>query len=263
MKESAIQVFRNEEFRVRTMEDSGEIWFVAKDIAEALEYSYWQPNIVAHVPEIWKGIKRINTPGGYQEMLCLTENGVYFFLGRSDKKKALPYQMWIAGDVVPSIRKQGMYAMPAKVEEILLNPDAFIEVLKAYKAEQEKRMALEAKIEEDKPKVIFADALEVSNESILIGNLAKILRQNGIEIGQNRLFAYLRETGYLMRCKGERWNMPTQDSLERGLFEVKTRVINNADGTTKTVRTTKVTPKGQMHFIESFLKGKAAREYDI
>ena len=255
MKESAIQIFSNEEFQVRTIEDNGEIWFVAKDVAEALEYSYWQPNIVAHVPEVWKGIKRINTPGGYQEMLCLTENGVYFFLGRSDKKKALPYQIWIAGDVVPSIRKHGMYATPAKVEDILSNPDAFIQVLQAYKAEREKRESLEAKIEEDKPKLIFAEAVNTSKESILIGNLAKVLRQNGVEIGQNRLFEWLRENGFLIKCKGERWNMPTQDSIERGLFEVKTRVINNPDGTTRIVRTTKVTGKGQIYFVNRFLKG--------
>ena len=255
MKENAIQIFSNEEFQVRTIEDNGEIWFVAKDVAEALEYSYWQPNIVAHVPEVWKGIKRINTPGGYQEMLCLTENGVYFFLGRSDKKKALPYQMWIAGDVVPSIRKHGMYATPAKVEDILSNPEAFIQVLQAYKAEREKRESLEAKIEEDKPKLIFAEAVNTSKESILIGNLAKVLRQNGVEIGQNRLFEWLRENGFLIKCKGERWNMPTQDSIERGLFEVKTRVINNPDGTTRIVRTTKVTGKGQIYFVNRFLKG--------
>lgn len=255
MKENAIQIFSNEEFQVRTIEDNGEIWFVAKDVAEALEYSYWQPNIVAHVPEVWKGIKRINTPGGYQEMLCLTENGVYFFLGRSDKKKALPYQMWIAGEVVPSIRKHGMYATPAKVEDILSNPDAFIQVLQAYKAEREKRESLEAKIEEDKPKLIFAEAVNTSKESILIGNLAKVLRQNGVEIGQNRLFEWLRENGFLIKCRGERWNMPTQDSIERGLFEVKTRVINNPDGTTRIVRTTKVTGKGQIYFVNRFLKG--------
>ncbi len=260
MEERALQVFNYEGQQLRTVEENGVAWFVAKDIAVVLGYSYWQPNIVGHVPEIWKGIKRINTPGGYQEMLCLTENGVYFFLGRSDKPKAIPYQMWIAEEVMPSIRKHGMYVTPSKVEDILANPDSFIEVLQAYKAERTKREALEAKVESDRPKVIFADALEVSKESILIGNLAKILRQNGIEIGQNRLFEYLRNSGYLMRCKGERWNLPTQDSLERGLFEVKTRVINNADGSNKVVRTTKVTPKGQMHFVNMFLKGTAVNE---
>ena len=104
--------------------------------------------------------------------------------------------------------------------------------------------------------MIFADALEESKESILIGNLAKILRQNGVEIGQNRLFEWLRNEGYLIRCRGERWNMPTQDSIERGLFEVKTRVIDNTDGSSKVVRTTKVTGRGQIYFVNIFLKAK-------
>lgn len=259
MEGKALQVFNYEGFQLRTVEENGVAWFAARDIAQALGYSMdgGMTKYFAHVPEIWKGGKRISTPGGYQEMLCLTENGVYFFLGRSDKERAIPYQMWIAGEVMPSIRKHGMYITPSKVEDILSNPDAFIEVLQAYKSEKTKREALEAKVEEDRPKVIFADALEISNESILIGNLAKILRQNGVEIGQNRLFNFLREEGYLIRRKGECWNMPTQDSIERGFFEVKTRVINNADGSSKVVRTTKVTPKGQMHFVNMFLKGSA------
>ena len=260
MEGKALQVFNYHGQQLRMVEENGVAWFAARDIAIALDYaeSSNPARLMQSVPEVWKGVKRIHTPGGYQEMLCLSENGVYFFLGRSDKPKAIPYQMWIAGEVMPSIRKHGMYVTPSKVEDILANPDAFIEVLQAYKAEKTKREALEAKVESDRPKVIFADALEVSNESILIGNLAKILRQNGIEIGQNRLFNFLREEGYLIRRKGECWNMPTQDSLERGLFEVKTRVINNADGSSKVVRTTKVTPKGQMHFVNMFLKGGAA-----
>ena len=111
MTNNAMQVFSYNGCTTRTIQDDSGIWFVAKDIVEALEYAYWQPNIIAHVPEIWKGIKRINTLGGEQEMLCLTEQGVYFFLGRSDKPKALPYQMWIAGDVVPQIRKTGSYSL--------------------------------------------------------------------------------------------------------------------------------------------------------
>ena len=106
-----IQVFSNSEFHVRTINENDEVWFVAKDIAEALEYEQWRGTLIQSVPEIWKGTKRICTPGGEQEMLCLTEQGVYFFLGRSDKKKALPYQIWIAGDVVPSIRKTGSYSI--------------------------------------------------------------------------------------------------------------------------------------------------------
>ena len=252
-----IQTFYNKDFNVKWFFDNdGELWFVAKEVAQELGYSIngGMTKYFAHVPEIWKGGNRISTPGGMQEMLCLKEQGLYFFLARSDKPLAVKYQMWIADEVMPSIRKTGMYATPAKIEDILNNPDAFIQALQAYKIEREKRIALEAKIEEDRPKVLFADALDVSNESILIGNLAKILRQNGIDIGQNRLFQWLRDNGFLIKCKGERWNMPTQDSLDRGLFEVKTRVINNPDGSNKVVRTTKVTPKGQIFFVNKFIE---------
>ena len=132
-KEKALQVFSNGEFRARTVTDEdGTIWFVAKDIAQVLEYkeaSIGSMNkLCESVPEIWKGRKRFLTLGGEQEMLCLTEQGVYFFLGRSDKPKALPYQMWIAGDVVPSIRKYGAYITPAKMQEMMQDPDVWIQV---------------------------------------------------------------------------------------------------------------------------------------
>ena len=146
MEEEALQVFSYGGLQLRTVEENGVAWFVAKDIAQALDYSEDSnpARLFAHVPEIWKGVKRIHTTSGkptarpYQDMLCLTENGVYFFLGRSDKPKAIPYQMWIAGEVMPSIRKHGMYVTPSKVEDILANPDSFIEVLQAYKAEKTK-----------------------------------------------------------------------------------------------------------------------------
>ena len=253
---NTLQNFEHENFTARTIEDNGEIWIVAKDVAQSLGYSYWQPNIVGHVPEIWKGIKRINTPGGEQEMLCLTEQGLYFFLGRSDKKAALPYQMWIAGDVVPSIRKHGFYATPSTVEDILKNPDNFIQVLQAFKEEQRKNQELQQQIDDNRPKVIFAEAVDASKNSILIGNLAKLLCQNGYKIGQNKLFAWLREHGFLISCKGERWNMPKQSYVDQGLFELKKSIVNNPDGTTKVTHTTKVTGKGQIYFINGFLSGK-------
>ena len=132
-----------------------------------------------------------------------------------------------------------------------------ISLAQELKAERIKVAALKEQNEKDRPKVIFAEAVNVSNDSILIGNLAKLLRQNGIIIGQNRLFEWLRENGYLINCKGDRWNMPTQYSMDRGLFVVKERVINNPDGSTKITHTTKVTGKGQIHFINLFLQGKA------
>ena len=203
-------------------------------------------------------------------MLCLTEQGLYFFLGRSDKKAALPYQMWIAGDVVPSIRKHGGYLTPETAERILNDPDVMIEILKAYKNERAKVKELEAacgqwqaennaladKIQEDRPKVIFAEAVDASKDSILIGNLAKILRQNGIEIGQNRLFEWLRNNGFLMSCRGERWNMPKQEYIDRGYFEIKKSVVNNPDGSTRVNHTPKITGKGQIFFIDGFVNGR-------
>ena len=253
---NALQVFSNGEFLVRTVaDDDGNIWFVARDIAEALEYGLdgGMSKYFAHVPEIWKGGKRISTPGGEQEMLCLTEQGVYFFLGRSDKKKALPYQMWIAGEVVPSIRKHGAYITPAKMEEIMQDPDVWIQVLQALKAEQQKVKALQEQAELDKPKVIFAQSVEASKNSILVRELAKLLRQNGYMTGEKRLFIELRERGYLIKC-GSDYNMPTQKSMELGLMEVITRTINRGEGEIKLCKTPKITGKGQVYFVNLFLK---------
>lgn len=259
-----LEVFSNDEFSVRTLQDpDGTLWFVAKDIGEALDYSQASlsqvNNLFANVPNIWSDHKRImvrseNGVEQLREMLCLTEQGVYFFLGRSDKPKALPYQMWIAGEVVPSIRKHGGYLTPHTQDELLNDPDLLIRLAQALKAERQRSAELAQHAEENRPKVIFADALDVSKESILIGNLAKVLRQNGVKIGQNRLFAWLRENGYLMNCKGERWNFPTQLSVEKGLFEVKTRVINNPDGSTRITHTTKVTGKGQIYLVNKLLQ---------
>ena len=256
-----LQVFQNENFSVRTIEDNGEIFFVAKDVAQALGYSEASIKnamaaLIQSVPEFWKGKKRINTLGGEQEMLCLTEQGLYFFLGRSDKPKALPYQMWIAGEVVPSIRKHGGYLTPAKAEEIISNPDLIIKLAQEVKAERARVVELTAQAEENRPKVIFADAVDASKDSILIGNLAKLLNQNGIDVGQNRLFAWLREHGYLIACKGERWNFPKQCYVDQGLFQLKKSIVNNPDGTTKVTHTTKVTGKGQIYFINGFLEGR-------
>ena len=196
-------------------------------------------------------------------MLCLTEQGLYFFLARSDKKAALPYQMWVADKVVPSIRKHGFYATPATAEKIIEDPDTWINVLKALKEERQRandletaKIALETKIEEDKPKVIFADAVEASEDSILIGVLAGILKQNGLDIGQTRLFNWLRNNGYLCKTKGYKWNFPTQKSLDLGLFEVKERVVWSTNGKSFIRPTPMVTGKGQQYFIHKFLSGE-------
>ena len=272
MDNNYLQVFSFEGKKTRTIiDEKGIVWFVAKDIADALGYADTSnpSRLFAHVPEIWTGVKRIHitsdkaTARPYQEMLCLIEQGVYFFLGRSDKKKAIRYQMWIAGEVVPSIRKFGIYATPAAMEKLINDPDFIIRLVQEIKKErtksaelQKKNLALQDKIQKDKPKVLFAEAVETSKDCILIGNLAKILKQNGIEIGQNRLFAWMRENGFLMKPNGERWNMPTQLSLEKGLLVVKKTVVNNPDGSTRIFHTPKVTSSGQLFFVNLFLKNK-------
>jgi len=164
-------------------------------------------------------------------------------------------RLWIAGEVVPSIRKHGGYLTPAKTEEIIANPDFIIKLAEALKEERAKVEALENKAIEDRPKVIFADAVDASKDSVLIGNFAKMLCQNGIQVGQNRLFAWFREHGYLISCRGERWNFPKQEYVDKGYFEVKKSVVNNPDGSTRVNHTTKITGKGQIYFMNGFING--------
>jgi anti-repressor protein len=237
----------------------GEPWFVAKDVAMALGYSESTgiSRLFEIVPGEWKGVYRINTLGGTQDMACISEHGLYFFLARSDKPKALPFQKKVAGEILPSIRKHGAYMTPQKIEEILTNPDTIIGLAQALKREQEKAKALTAKVESDRPKVLFADSVSASHTSILVGELAKLLRRNGVEMGQNRLFETLRETGYLVKDGSSR-NMPTQRSMELGLFEIKETTINRSDGGIDVKKTPKVTGRGQVYFLNKFLGGRPA-----
>lgn len=257
MMDNEIQKYFFENKPVRVVKEDNETWFVAKDITAVLEYSYWQPNIISIIPDEWKGIKRINTLGGEQSMSCLTEQGVYFFLARSDKEKAIPFQKWLAGEVVPSIRKHGAYMTPEMIEKTLTNPDFIIGLCQRLKEEQAKTQHLESRVQADAPKVLFADAVSVSSSEILVGDLAKLLKQNGVDIGQNRLFEKLREDGYLMK-QGSARNMPTQRSMDMGLFRIKETVINKPDGSVLITRTPKLTGKGQLYFVNYFLNGKEA-----
>ena len=248
-----IQIIENEEFgEVRTTVHNGEIAFVAKDVAERLGYT-WQVNVIKHVPDEWKGVIPINTLGGVQEMAVLTEQGLYFFLARSDKPRALPFQKWIAGEVMPSIRKYGAYLTPAKIEEVLLNPDTIIRLATELKTEREQRVMLEEKVERDKPKVLFADAVAASDGTILIGEMAKILKQNGIDIGPYRFFEILRQDGFLIKCGRRDSNIPTQKAMELGLFRVKETAVSHSDGRITVHKTPKVTGKGQQYFLNMFM----------
>ena len=183
----------------------------------------------------------------------IPENIFYRLAMKAKNEAAEHFQAKIADEVIPSIRKYGAYMTPDKLEEVLLKPDTLIQLAQNLKAEQEKRRALEVKMEEQKPKVLFAESVEVAKTSILIGELAKLLKQNGINIGQNRLFEWLRNNGYLIRRQSSDYNMPTQRAMEMGLFEIKETTITHSDGHIHVSKTPKVTGKGQVYFVNLFL----------
>lgn len=252
---SEIQIFNYNSSEVRTIQKDGEPWFVLKDVCQVLDLG--SPHKVAErLDPDEKGRNLIPTPGGDQEMTIINESGLYNVILRSDKPEAKPFRKWVTSEVLPTIRRHGMYATPDTVEKMLADPDTTIKLLETIKQERAARLALEAQAEADKPKVLFADAVSASHSSILVGDLAKLLRQNGVEIGQNRLFRFLREKGYLC-SQGERYNLPTQRSMDRGWFQVKETTINQPDGSIRITRTVKVTGKGQQYFINLFLSGAA------
>src|SRR5690625_471794 len=190
--------------------------------------------------------------GRTQQATFVNEDGLYDVILDSRKPEAKKLRKWITSEVIPSIRKHGAYMTPEKIEEVLLSPDTLIKLATNLKEEQEKRKQAERLIEEQKPKVLFADAVETSRSSVLVGELAKLIKQNGYNIGQNRLFEWLRNNGYLMK-RGQSRNLPTQKSMDLELFEVKKRTINNPDGSIRTTSTPMVTGKGQVYFIDKFL----------
>lgn len=250
-----LEIFNNPEFgQIRATELNGEPYFVGKDIAEALGYTNPQKAIRDHVDEEDKTLNESFTVNGTMAVL-ISESGVYSLVFGSQLPKAKEFKHWVTSEVLPTIRKHGAYATPATIESIIADPDNGIKLLTALKEEQEKRKALQTQIAEQKPKVIFAEAVSASKTSILIGDLAKILKQNGIDIGQKRLFAWLRDNGYLIKG-GSSKNMPTQRAMEMGLFVVKEGSYVNGEGVNVTTKTTKVTGKGQIYFINKF-KGES------
>ena len=249
---SNIQVFNYNSVEVRTIQNDGEPWFVLRDVCNVLGLG--TPARVAERldPDEVSQTHITDSMGRQQETTIINESGLYNVILRSDKPEAKPFRKWVTSEVLPTIRRHGMYATPDTVEKMLADPDTTIKLLETIKQERAARMALEAKAEADKPKVLFADAVSASHTSILVGDLAKLLRQNGVEIGQNRLFSFLREKGYLC-SQGERYNLPTQRSMDRGWFQVKETTINQPNGSVRITRTVKVTGKGQQYFINLFL----------
>ncbi|MEK5477554.1 phage antirepressor KilAC domain-containing protein [Paenibacillus sp. FSL R5-0407] len=253
------QIFNHQLFgEIRAVELDGKPHFVGVDIARVLEYSNPSKAIIDHC----KGVSKLGIPssGGNQETNVIPEGDVYRLIVKAAdqsrnptiREKAEQFEKWLFDEVLPTIRQHGAYMTPAKIEEVLLNPDTIIDLAQRLKQSNEERAKLASKIESDRPKVLFADAVTASRTSILVGELAKIIKQNGVDIGQNRLFAWLRGNGFLISRKGTDYNMPTQRSMEMGLFEIKETTINHSDGHITVNKTPKVTGKGQMYFINKF-----------
>ena len=253
-----LQIFKSEQFgEIRTVEINGEPWFVGKDIAEKLGYSNTRDAISKHVDCEDKGASRFATSSGEQDLTIINESGLYSLVLSSKLPTAKQFKRWVTSEVIPSIRKTGGYiAGQNELSDADLLAKALLVANRQLEERQKRIDTLEAKSIEDKPKVLFASAVETAKTSILVGELAKILNQNGIEIGQNRLFKWLRENGYLIKDRREDYNMPTQKSMNLGLFEIKESTIVNADGSVRLTKTTKVTGKGQLYFINLFLNSK-------
>lgn len=251
-----LQTWSYENSEIRTVEKDGEPWFVGKDVAAVLGYANASKAIQDHVDAENKlnndSLLSLGQRGGW----LINESGLYSLILSSKLPNAKKFKRWVTSEVLPSIRKHGAYMTDQTLEQALTSPDFLIQLATQLKEEKEQRKQLEAKVEQDKPKVLFADSVSASKSSILVGELAKILKQNGVDTGQFRLFAWLRENGYLIKREGSDYNMPTQRSVEMGLFEVKQTIITHSDGHITTNKTPKVTGKGQVYFVNKFMNAQ-------
>lgn len=252
---SEIQIFKNPEFgTVRTIEENGKVIFCGTDIASSLGYTNPQKAIKDHCREDGVTFRSvIDNIGRTQQAKFIDEGNLYRLITHSKLPAADRFEQWVFDEVLPTIRKHGAYITTHKMEEIMNDPDSWIKLLTALKAEREEKNRLKVQVTEDKPKVVFADAVSVSDGTILIGELAKILKGNGVDIGQNRLFERLRQEGFLIKRKGTDYNAPTQMAMELGLFKVKETAITHSDGHVTISKTTKVTGRGQQYFINRYL----------
>lgn len=244
---SEVQLFNFENHEVRSLLVDDEPWFVGKDVAEILSYSNTRKALTDHVDDEDKmdGVTIRDSIGRNQKPVLINESGLYSLVLSSKLPSAKKFKRWVTSEVLPALRKTGQYQVKELSGQELM--------AKALIEAQSVLAAKDKQIEEMKPKALFADAVATSHTSILVGELAKILKQNGIEMGQKRLFAWLREKGYLIKRQGTDYNMPTQKSMDLGLFEIKEGSYVNGSGVNITTKTPKVTGKGQQYFINKFL----------
>lgn len=242
-----LQVFNNQEFgSVRTLTLNDEPWFVGKDVAKILGYVDTNKAIAMHVDEDDKLNDKTALSLGQRGGWFINESGLYSLILSSKLPSAKKFKRWVTSEVLPALRKTGQYQVKELSGQELM--------AKALIEAQSVLAAKDKQIEQMKPKVVFADAVATSHTSILVGELAKILKQNGIDMGQKRLFAWLREKGYLIKRQGTDYNMPTQKAMELGLFEIKEGSYVNGSGVNITTKTPKITGKGQQYFINKFLQ---------
>jgi anti-repressor protein len=248
-----IQVFEYQNSKVRTVDMDGEAWFVLKDVCGVLDIA--DHKVVARrldEDEVCQ-TPLTDSMGRQQSTTIINESGLYHVILRSDKPEAAPFRRWVTNDVLPAIRKTGSYNAPQLTRSQLLATA----LIAAHEELEEK----DKQIETMKPKALFADAVSASSQSILVGEMAKLLSQNGIQMGQNRLFSWMRENGYLIKDrKRTDYNMPTQKSMELRLFEIKETSIAHSDGHTSINKTPKVTGIGQVYFVNLFLKTEKSRK---
>lgn len=245
-----LQVFENSEFgSVRTITVDGEPYFVGIDVADKLEYQNGSRDINAHVDECDRKIISLFDGKQNRKTTIINESGFYSLVFQSKMKKAKQFKHWVTSEVLPSIRKNGGYIAG---QENMTDDEL---MAKALMVAQNKIAERDKQIERMKPKEIFADAVSASETSILVGDLAKLISQNGYKIGQKRLFEWLRTNNFLIKSGSSR-NMPQQRFVEQGLFEIKESNIQNPDGSVRITRTTKVTGKGQIYFVNKFLKSE-------
>lgn len=252
-----LQLFKFEGNEVRTLKIDDEPYFVGKDVAKILGYKNTKDALAKHVDVEDKLGSQIATSGQRREMTVINESGLYSLILSSKMPNARKFKRWVTSEVLPAIREHGAYMTDEKAFDVVNNKDGLASLLQQA---ADQLRAKDIQIEKMKPKALFADSVATSKSTVLIGELAKILRGNGVDIGATRLFRWMREHGYLINRKGSDWNMPTQRSMNLGLFKIKETTINHSNGSISISKTPKVTGKGQQYFVNVFLKQKELEE---
>ena len=255
-----LQLFDFENSKIGALSIDGEAYFVGNDVAITLGYSNYRNAVANHVDDEDKLRTQIKYAGQFRKMTLINQSGLYSLILSSKMPNARKFKHWVTSEVLPAIREHGAYMTDEKAFDVVHNKDGLASLLQQA-ADQLREKDIQ--IEKMKPKALFADSVATSKSTILIGELAKIIRGNGVDIGATRLFRWMREHGYLINRKGSDWNMPTQRAMDLGLFKIKETTINHSNGTTSISKTPKVTGKGQQYFINKFLKAKKPQSLKI